>query len=191
MVHGGVIDIVSGQQMRRSLHRHASDYRENLCHDRVCTSTVLVRRAALDRAGGFDESFRAMGDWDLWTRLMRAGRVDHLCEPLTVAWLRDGSIQRGSIDVFAHFHRLALEKRSSELDRHGLTRKAEAAHQYAVAAKLSWRGEYAEARGRLSQSLRARPSAEALALLAILSLPPKTRHRTRMRLRTIRGLLAR
>jgi hypothetical protein len=34
---------------------------------------VMVRRAWLERTGGFDESMRAGEDWDLWLRLVVAG----------------------------------------------------------------------------------------------------------------------
>jgi glycosyltransferase involved in cell wall biosynthesis len=192
MIHARTIDIFpSGERLARSLHRRASDYRENLCHDRVSTSTVVVRRAVLNRVGTFDESFRAMGDWDLWTRIMRVGRVAHLAEPLTDTWLREGSLQRGSVEMFEHSHRLVLDKRLGELERHGLTRKADAAHEYAVAAKLAWTGQRGKARRRLARSLRARPSVEALALLMILSFRPETAHRARMRLRMLRRALSR
>jgi glycosyltransferase involved in cell wall biosynthesis len=191
MVHARTIDIFpSGERLARSLHRRASDYRENLCHDRVSTSTVVVRRAMLDRVGTFDEAFRAMGDWDLWARIMRVGRVAHLAEPLTATWLREGSLQRGSVEVFERFHRLVLDKRVDELERHGLTRKAEAAHEYAVAAKLAWAGHRRKARRRLARSLRARPSVEALALLMVLSLRPESAQRVRMRLRVVRKALS-
>jgi len=38
-------------------------------------STVVVRRAAMRAAGGFDESIRATEDWDLWLRLTVSGRT--------------------------------------------------------------------------------------------------------------------
>lgn len=38
-------------------------------HNPVATSTVLVRRSALEQTGGFDESFRGPEDYDLWMRI--------------------------------------------------------------------------------------------------------------------------
>ena len=37
-------------------------------------SNVLVRRGLVMEVGGFDETFRHFGDWDLWIRLSAAGR---------------------------------------------------------------------------------------------------------------------
>lgn len=44
----------------------------------ICTSTVTVRRADWEAAGGMDESFACAEDYDLWLRLTRDGRRAHL-----------------------------------------------------------------------------------------------------------------
>ena len=48
-------------------------------------SSVVVRRAAFERAGGFDEGLAPLGceDWDLWLRLALQGPVVAVPEPLT------------------------------------------------------------------------------------------------------------
>jgi len=45
--------------------------------NRMILSSVVVRRAALDAAGGFDETLQVLGceDWDLWLRLARSHPV--------------------------------------------------------------------------------------------------------------------
>lgn len=45
-------------------------------------SAVLVRRSAIERAGGFDERLRAAEDWDMWLRLSREGGFDHVAKDL-------------------------------------------------------------------------------------------------------------
>ena len=45
-------------------------------------SNVLVRSAALARAGGFDPALRVHEDWDLWIRLARLGPPACVREPL-------------------------------------------------------------------------------------------------------------
>jgi glycosyltransferase involved in cell wall biosynthesis len=40
----------------------------------VCYSAVMMRREALDKLGGFDESIRGAADWDMWLRAAAAGR---------------------------------------------------------------------------------------------------------------------
>lgn len=52
----------------------------------VITSTVLVRRSALERAGlfGEDEKLRAMEDYDLWLRIAAVSEVAYIPEPCAV-----------------------------------------------------------------------------------------------------------
>jgi hypothetical protein len=45
-------------------------------------STVSARRAAIERAGGFDESFQMAGDYEMWVRLCQLGNVASIGERL-------------------------------------------------------------------------------------------------------------
>jgi glycosyltransferase involved in cell wall biosynthesis len=45
-------------------------------------STVAARRASLEQAGGFDESFRLAGDYEMWVRLCQFGKVAERCDRL-------------------------------------------------------------------------------------------------------------
>lgn len=45
-------------------------------------SNAMIRRAAIDRVGGFDEAFPAIEDYDLWLRIARYYRVDFVPEVL-------------------------------------------------------------------------------------------------------------
>ena len=192
MVHSRVVDVFpDGERMQRMLHPRSSEWRENLCNDRVATSTVLLRRGLFERLGGFDESFRSMGDWDLWVRVMRDGTVAHSDEALAVANLRRGSMQRGPVESFEAAHRFVLEKRLPELRAAGLVRSAEAQHHYAVASKLWGADRAPEARRRLLRSLRTRPSVRATLLLLVTLLPRGSAERMRRRLRRGRAVLAR
>jgi glycosyltransferase involved in cell wall biosynthesis len=47
-------------------------------------SSVLMRRAALDRVGGYDPSLPVAQDYDLWMRLARVSRLANLPEPLVI-----------------------------------------------------------------------------------------------------------
>lgn len=49
--------------------------------------SVMFRREAFDRAGGYDERLRYAQDYDLWWRMMRLGTVRNL--PRTLFWLRE------------------------------------------------------------------------------------------------------
>jgi glycosyltransferase involved in cell wall biosynthesis len=187
LVHSGTLDVFpdAGSRVRLPLP-DSSTYEANLWHDCICTSTVVVRREVFDVVGHFDESMRAMGDWDMWTRIATQHRLSSIDEPLAVANLRQGSIQRGSIDFFIRWHRFALNKRHDELVRLGLVERAEAAHQYAIAAKLHERGDNEAARRRARESLRIRFSPEAAALIGLSFLPDPVAFRCRMALRAAR-----
>ncbi len=43
----------------------------------------MVRRAELERIGGFDPAFSVLADWDLWLRLSTSSRGAACVEPLT------------------------------------------------------------------------------------------------------------
>lgn len=65
-------------------------YAENV----VGTSTVLVRRDALEAEQGFSTEFKLAEDWDLWLRLARRGRVACSTEPAATYLVRPGSLSR-------------------------------------------------------------------------------------------------
>jgi len=52
----------------------------------------MMRRAALDRAGGYDESIPVAQDYDLWMRLSRFTRLANLQEPLVIRRLTPGRV---------------------------------------------------------------------------------------------------
>jgi glycosyltransferase involved in cell wall biosynthesis len=45
-------------------------------------SSVLARRATLERVGGFDERLAVLADWDLWLRIVAVGQAAAVFEPL-------------------------------------------------------------------------------------------------------------
>jgi glycosyltransferase involved in cell wall biosynthesis len=55
-----------------------------LRHNTIPYSSVLLRRAVLDRIGLFDESIRGAADWDLWLRIAAAGTILADSRPLLV-----------------------------------------------------------------------------------------------------------
>jgi glycosyltransferase involved in cell wall biosynthesis len=52
----------------------------------LAVQTAVVRRAALDAVGGFDESLSAADDWDLWIRIV--DRFPIAAAPATLATIR-------------------------------------------------------------------------------------------------------
>ncbi|HET9474750.1 MAG TPA: glycosyltransferase family A protein [Steroidobacteraceae bacterium] len=92
----------------------------------ICTPSVVVERALVEEAGGFDPAIRACEDIDLWLRLARVSPVAALDAPLVEVRVAAGSYS----DRWAH----ALEDRGHAL------RKLLAAAPRQVAAV---RAEYA------------------------------------------------
>jgi glycosyltransferase involved in cell wall biosynthesis len=52
-------------------------------HNRIITSSALVRRTCFDQLGPFDPSFYGCGDWHMWLRVAREWQVGYVDEPLT------------------------------------------------------------------------------------------------------------
>ncbi len=65
---------------------------EFACCNPVATSTVLVKKAAVEAAGGFDESFRGPEDYDLWLRIAARSPVGMIAAPLARHTRTPGSL---------------------------------------------------------------------------------------------------
>jgi glycosyltransferase involved in cell wall biosynthesis len=55
-------------------------------------SSVMMRRAAVERVGGYDPAFPVAQDYDLWMRVSRVTRMANLPEPLVVRRILPGRI---------------------------------------------------------------------------------------------------
>lgn len=85
LLYGGVEDV--GPRGVRTVHvpEYRGDLfqmllRRNVIHG---TSGVMIRRAAAERAGFFDEKIPAIEDWEYWLRVLSHFDVDFVAEPLT------------------------------------------------------------------------------------------------------------
>ena len=76
-----------------------------------CGSTTLIRRAALEDLGGFDETLNAAEDWELYTRL--AARYAFVAVPEVVGWYR-----RSPRSLSSHFW--LMERNFLAASRNGL-----------------------------------------------------------------------
>lgn len=63
------------------------------------TSGVIVRTELVRSVGGFDESFQAVEDWDLWVRLLGLGRMVVCPEPLWAYTLASSAASASSNTV--------------------------------------------------------------------------------------------
>lgn len=53
-----------------------------LFHNAFCHSSVMLRRQAVEAAGGYDSSLAFAQDYDLWSRLLKQGKAANLGDPL-------------------------------------------------------------------------------------------------------------
>lgn len=140
-----------------------STMRRELCIHNVVgnPSMVLVRRAALDGVGAFDEDLRWGQDWDMFIRLASVGRVGVVPEPVIIyRWHKGGlsherrwerlsvihQISRSAIDGFRPAWRRPLLRARSwseiEFDRSRIMMKRGASRRvqlwHAVRALLAY-----------------------------------------------------
>ena len=54
-------------------------------------SSVMARREAIARAGGFDESLTSIENWALWIRISRDWAIEYIDEPLTLYRVHEGN----------------------------------------------------------------------------------------------------
>ncbi|MHB8994125.1 MAG: glycosyltransferase family 2 protein [Armatimonadota bacterium] len=74
-------------------------FADEIWSNRICGATMLIRRDAFERHGGYDASMRASEDHDLWLRMLGAGdQLAVLAEALYVFYDRPGSL-RSRLDL--------------------------------------------------------------------------------------------
>ncbi len=132
----------------------------------IQTSTVLVRRAAVEAVGGFDERREVIEDYDLWLRLAARWPVAFMPEPVTVYRWRPDSLGK----AFARAYLGQIPPLEAALARGGLARtslgrawlrRRRLALLYADYADelLRWTGDTATAGAALAKALRLQPFA--------------------------------
>jgi hypothetical protein len=64
-------------------HQTSGDLFETLCERNfLCVPTVILRRQAIEYAGGFEENLRSLEDWVCWTKVARKYRFHYVEEAL-------------------------------------------------------------------------------------------------------------
>jgi glycosyltransferase involved in cell wall biosynthesis len=120
----------------------------------VSTQTLVARRDDLLAVGGFDESFRALIDWELMLRLAPRGPVACVDEPLV--------LQRFSPNSITHEAALRAEARTRAISKHLalLSRHPDllARLHYVAAGEHRRLGDLAAARTALARARVLRPA---------------------------------
>ena len=123
--------------------------------NRFQTSTVLARRDALCRAGGFDPDLDGAEDWDLWVRLAHLGSIAKVDLPL----VRYTDVSDGYSKDLVRHHRAALRVVQREVGpghdgrRPFRDRQIESWHHLRFAVAFGLMGQKEEARACLRSSL--------------------------------------
>lgn len=122
----------------------------------VPTSSVVVRRAALEDAGGFPGPVRVAEDWELWLRLCAAGH-DALCVPeAVVRYRRHPGGLTADVAGLARAQ-LAVHERHAALAGPRAAHAVRAADLAALADGLARDGDVPGARDAWSQVAALRP----------------------------------
>ncbi len=169
-------------------------FRELLLADNpICTSSVMVDRALVQRLGGFVTDPGQSEDYDMWLKVARHATLAYLPARLTLYRVLPGSYYRGDPRV-ARFRTLTTLDQADR--RWGLSRDRRLAKALArrrawiffdLAYELSARGEVAAARRYLLRSLALYPMApRVLTHLVLSTMPQAVRGRA---LEMLRGLL--
>jgi glycosyltransferase involved in cell wall biosynthesis len=77
--------------------------------------SVMFRRDAYERVGGYRPAFRYAQDWDLWLRLIDAGRIAYVPEFLYALHVGEASISARHRDQQVRLLQLALACRAARL----------------------------------------------------------------------------
>jgi len=109
------------------LHQYRDTHRSNalaalLDSCFIPSPTVVVRRAAIEEAGGFDESLPSCQDWDMWTRVAATGFDIEVAEDVLALHHKHGRASIGNsnrcLEGYARFY----AKHAVLYDRMGMTR---------------------------------------------------------------------
>lgn len=150
----------------RGQRREGWALRSLFWHNFIHTSTVLVRRAAIEAVGEFDERRGVIEDYDLWLRIAARWPIAFVPDLVAVYRCHAGSLGRGSRTRTYLGQIPALEGALARgglartpLGRAWLRRRRLAALYADFADDLRWRGEAGAAAAALARALRLHPVA--------------------------------
>jgi glycosyltransferase involved in cell wall biosynthesis len=119
----------------------------------ISTQTFMGRRKALLEIGGFDESLKALQDWDCFLRIAKLGPIAFEPEPLVIQRFSGNSLTRTTRNR-AHAQAAIIEKHRETLEETP-RRLAEYFHQIGSIHRQN--GDFALARAAFRKSLSHHP----------------------------------
>jgi hypothetical protein len=191
LVHTDFFDLVEGVLRPRAAHLPAREVPSGWVTGRLflsffgLPSTMMVRRALFDRAGGFDSTYPVCEDYDLLLRLSRLGQFGYLGEPLVAHRLHAGSVSDKEVALVADT--LSVLERfleqypglREECGGQAVAERLADLHQR-QGPRLFWQDDFVAARRHLYAAWRLRPERlSSLALLLAARLPAPAIRATR------------
>lgn len=134
-----------------------------LSHSPASTQTLIARRKALEKVGGFDEALPALVDWDCVMRLAQLGSFAFVDEPLVLQNFSENSITR-SLQKRTTARRRIVEKNADLYAGHPAL---QAKQWISVAGDERRLGEVERARAALAEAAKLTPFSPALWLRRI------------------------
>ncbi len=119
------VDSLDGSVLRTVIPQK----RGHLYHDLLrwncvgTTSSAMVRRECLERAGRFDPELRSCQDWDLWVRIAQLYDIDFVQEPLLRIYVHDTRMSQDmpakiqGLERFVEKNYLEMRKNKKSLSR--------------------------------------------------------------------------
>ncbi len=121
----------------------------------INASSVLARKSVLEAAGGYDERFLLLENWELWLRVSRHGEFAYLEDRLIQYRIHDDNSISNLDRLELSFERFLDKHLHPERSRLPpvLRRRIVAQHYRALADARTGQGDYAGARGAFLRSL--------------------------------------
>ena len=159
VVHTGVAIVheSTGKVMETWIPRHRGHVFEK-CLVSMCVSsgasTAMVKREALDRVRGFDETLKSCEDWDLWIRIAKYYEFDFLPQILAKCYVHPQRLN-SDFKALALCYKRALQKHRLEIERQPRTIKAE--HYFYLGNHFCYYGDTSLAKECISKAFRTCP----------------------------------
>jgi glycosyltransferase involved in cell wall biosynthesis len=134
-------------------------WRDLAVKNHLTTSSVIVRRAVLERAGEFDTDLHGPEDYDLWLRIAEMAPVANLDLPLTAYRDVTGSLSRQAQSMGDGMRRILrkLDAKDAWAGDRLLRRKAYGYCSYSCAYMNRAAGRHFRAMGELAKSIASYP----------------------------------
>ena len=157
----------------------------------VLTSAVVARRLAVESAGGFDATLRRGQDFDLWLRLAHRGcRIEYQRLPLIERIVRADGLSADPVTELERairvLHGICAKLSLTQAEHEMLLRRVTvlgAALELERGKRGLRTGSFDLARHHFQRSMALAPQWKVRAVLAAMSIAPRTFKRAYMRLR--------